>query len=167
MPKQAEVSKFEIYEVDGHPFLAADMRVVLLVDRKGDKFLNLDIEFGKAKNDIKRGINTAIEKWKLNQPDKKRHHGWDVTQHDGDCTDCYVFKHKAKRVRVYGYLIHPKPLSRVVCCVLMHYATKNEDETDTRILNDLIRLGTNIELKKQVEEFYVKHLSKKEQDDEG
>lgn len=165
--RREKVSKFEIYEVDGHPFLKTDLNVVLLSCAQDEKFFNLEREFDDAKDDIKKGINTGIDYWKMGSRQNKRHHGWTASQYNGSYTNCYVFKHLAKKVRVYGYLVRPNPHDRIVCCVLMHYAIKKESETDEEILKDLVRLGENPGLKMQVEIFYKEYLQNKEETDES
>lgn len=166
MLQRTEAPKFEISEVDGHPFGDADLRVLLVTFKEKEKFLNLETEY-KPTDGITKGLNTAFEKWKMGAADKKRHHGWEGSSYNGEYVNCYVFKHLAKKVRVYGYLVHPMPESRIICCVLMHYEKKVEDETDENILKNLVRIGTDPELIKGVEEFYKNHLLNKEKGNES
>ena len=162
MSQQTRAPKFEIVELDGHPFGSSDNRVLGILDSEGERFFNLDEEFDKSSPDIQKGINTALEMWKQNQHKPKRHHGWTATQHGGKYVNCYVFKHTAQQARVFGYVFHPPQNNRVVLCCLMHYATKNEDSADTTILDELVRFGNTAEVVNAVELFYKEQLQTKE-----
>ena len=163
MSRNVQTNKFEVFEVEGVNFETSELRILGIIDSEDEKFLNVRSEYEKAEESVLNGIRYAIQVWMQGKPMPKRHHGWDVSAYGGKYTSCYVFKHTAKQVRVYGYLFHPSKNSRIVICCLMHFTTKNEHETDESILDDLVRVGSLEDAKSAVEKFFVENLDKKEE----
>jgi hypothetical protein len=90
-----------------------------------------------------REVLSRIDHWiEGNAAHKKYHHGWS----EYDYRNCYVFKWIENRVdqRLYGFLCHPnKSDKRFEACILAIHATKTQFNTDTQILNEIVRLSSD------------------------
>lgn len=111
---------------------------------------------------IKRKLHTAMDYW-LGGFDNKpaHHHGWDKSQYSGKYVMLWVFKCRADQAghRLYGFLQNPDPKRpRLRLCVLVEYASKDQNETDEAILRRVESIRTEPLVIKAVED-YVSHFS--------
>jgi hypothetical protein len=72
--------------------------------------------------------------------------------------ECFTFKWKDAGTyhRFYGFLINPRPESdpRFQVCVLVAYASKNDENTDFTILDKIIRLRAREEITQAVKRLF-------------
>jgi|SRR5882724_4257262 len=83
---------------------------------------------GNAANDLRHKMDLWID----GSPNLKKYfHGWDAPLYK----QCFVFKQK--KHRFYGFLCNPKPRSDpgFRLCVLIYHDTKNEYESNYRLLD--------------------------------
>jgi hypothetical protein len=117
------------------------LRAIGFLESDTDQTLNGQSQFEALKPVREREVRTRFDFWISGGRNPRLFHGWpDLTKYK----ECFTFKWRENRQhqRLYGFLHHPKPKSRprFQLCVLVYFDTKNEDETDFSILNDLNQL---------------------------
>lgn len=99
-------------------------------------------------------VRDRFDYWLQRGKHKLYFHGWDHPPYK----DCFVFKWKEGRQhqRLYGFLIHPRPMTdnRLEVCVLVSHAQKNTEETDPTELNGANALRVNLEVVRAVKKTY-------------
>jgi hypothetical protein len=82
-------------------------------------------------------LRTSFDHWLGGNHHDKWFHGW----REQNYRECYTFKWKdaGTYLRLYGFLMHPKPTSdpRFQVCTLVTYDRKNSETTDFTILGKL------------------------------
>lgn len=143
----------EIVTVPGHPYSKGSLKAVGYLSKPGEKFVNAASEFSTLAPKVQKGLNTALTFWLQGMPRPKRHHGWDVGEHDGRHVNCYVFKH-TDGSRIYGFLSHPTANKRAQICCLVHFTQKNQEKTELTILNQIETLRVEREVVAAVESYW-------------
>ncbi|MBA2526976.1 MAG: hypothetical protein H0V18_14525 [Pyrinomonadaceae bacterium] len=99
-------------------------------------------------------VKDRFDYWLQRGQHKLYFHGWDNPPYK----DCFVFKWKEGRQhqRLYGFLIHPRPLTdnRLEVCVLVSHAQKNTEETDPAELSGANALRDNLDVIRAVKKAY-------------
>jgi hypothetical protein len=92
--------------------------------------------FSSMREKAQRDMRNRFGLWIQEIADRRFHHGFNKPHED-----CHVFKKGA--LRLYGFKCHPKSDPRFRLCVLVTGDTKDQMETDLRILdriNELMKL---------------------------
>jgi len=148
--------------VPGHPPLCDQRRgLAFLVYPKGSRVTAGD-SFDGLPQQIKRKLHTAMDYW-LGGFDNRptHHHGWDKSQFSGKYVMLWVFKCRDDQAghRLYGFLQNPDPKRpRLRLCILVEYASKDQDETDEAILRRVESIRTQPLVIKTVDD-YASRLS--------
>lgn len=126
----------EIEFVPGH--VQTKKRGIVFLKEPDLRFVIAFDQFHKLSKTCKKQFHKGIGYWIDGIPRKKRHHGWDKSEHNGKYTDCYVFKcnDNNSRHRFYGFLFHPlRNDPSYQLCVLVTHATKDTQSTDVKNLD--------------------------------
>jgi hypothetical protein len=119
-------------------------RGIAFLESDTDRNVNAHAGFGKLKKNRKRDMMRRFDHWLAGNFLNNWHHGFPRPH-----ADCYTFKTKdsGSYHRLYGFLIHPRPLEqRFQACVLVSYAIKNQEHTDLTILDRIKNLRTSVEV---------------------
>jgi hypothetical protein len=83
----------------------------------------------------------------------QRFHGWNKSQHEGQYTECFVFKNVSDAERVYGFLCRPKSHdAQYEMCVLVHWATKKKWNTDIAELQRAKNMKSDLDIWKALKD---------------
>lgn len=137
-------------------------RDVFLLDSEADRFVNANDRWKNyCTNSELKFFKASMTRW-LGSPEavKRRYHGWTGSEHGGKYTRCFVFKanHNGQNARLYGFLSHPdqqNPGYQVF--VATHYlAGKKANQTNTKILDDVLDRMNDPEITKRVRSEYLR-----------
>jgi hypothetical protein len=136
------------YSVSPIPGLRSnDRRGLAFLECTHDADINAKAVFEKLKEKIERDLRTRFDYWIDGYHHDKYYHGWPS---DPRYKQCFVFKWRKGKVhhRLYGFLIHPTPLTnpRFQVCILVSHGTKTEEYTDLTELDGAKDLLTNEEV---------------------
>ncbi len=134
--------------------------VVFLVNPKS-RFINAKGVFDEYDKDGQRPLKHSATLFVDGHSHRRRHHGWDQSQRGGKYTRCYVLK-APPDIRYYGFLTNPAVSNpRLQVCVLVHFDTKNQPETDFSILDKILRLIESKSVTNSLIEFFKPKGKKK------
>lgn len=112
-----------------------------------DKSINAKRVFDALKQKQKDDVLSRFDYWQRGGVFDRYFHGWPNNQ---ERKECFVFRWKEQRnhQRFYGFLTKPKPKTApgFLVCVLVRYAQKNTEETDSAEFNIINRLRINPEV---------------------
>lgn len=102
-------------------------RGVIFLKCPTNKHVSAFIRFSKLSPKAQQDVRNRLRMWIQEIGDRRQHHGFNKPYED-----CHVFKKGA--LRLYGFKCHPQTAARFRLCVLVTADTKDQEETDLRIL---------------------------------
>jgi hypothetical protein len=119
-------------------------------ERRGVAFLEYPVSYVNArevfdslKPSSEKYHRTSFDFW-INHPYRvfpKRFHGYNLSYHNGNYTECFTFKYIEEKERFYGFLCQPRVNYQL--CVLAVYAQKKENAQDLAELDRVNRMRIN------------------------
>ena len=108
-----------------------------------NSFVNANYEINNQHDDFKNQLLSKMGQWVTSWATGLNMdfcHGYDKSEHDGKCTNCYQFEIGFHRL--YGFLCHPLQTNRrFLLFVGVHVLEKHYWRTDKRVLNKLVELS--------------------------
>jgi hypothetical protein len=120
----------------------SERRAIAFLGCTTDASIDAEAAFQRLTKEREREVRNRFDYWIDGGIQDSYFHGW---PNNPAYRKCFVFKWKEDRKchRLYGFLIHPTPLSSpgFQVCVLASHATKTKWETDVQELSRAKALG--------------------------
>lgn len=133
-----------------------DRRAVAFLECKSMAWVNAKVVFDGLGEKQKKTLLTRFDHWidGFNYP--KYFHGWNLSEHGGRYTRCFVFKLPARgsNMRFYGFLEHPAKDQRFVLCVPAIHTWKDQWETEESDLKRIIALKNEKAVAQALKDLY-------------
>lgn len=125
-----------------------ERRCIAFLTYAGNKFVNGQSRFDSLDTKTERGFRHVFDSWLADLHKNHQAHGF-----SGQYRKCFVFKRRSvgNNHRLYGFLAHINEAQQRQLCVVVHYAMKNQWETDQNILSSVESIRTDSNVVRAVE----------------
>lgn len=148
--------------VPHHPPLRDHRRGLAFLVYPKNKTVTAKDGFSRLPDQTRKKLHTSMDYWLAGFDNKPgHHHGWNKSEFSGKYQRLWVFKCRDDQAghRLYGFMQNPDPrLPGLRLCVLVEYASKDQNETDASILQRVESIRIQPAVIKAVED-YAGHLS--------